>query len=131
MKKKAQSIFNEWVRTRDCYETTGSPWSANCCTCGKEVDNLRGELHAGHWIKDTRNGNSTSFDEHNVHGQCKRCNRFLNGNEGNYAMFLLKKYGEGELDRLTALKHKVKKWTIFELENIIKEYRAKLTLLNE
>lgn len=130
-KEKAQKLFNEYIRLRDCYETTGSPWSAICSTCGEETDNLDGKLHAGHFIKDSKNGNLTSFDEMNVNAQCKRCNHYLNGNDGEYVLFILKKYGIVELNRLKNSKAKSKKWTLQELEDIYKEYKAKINLLNE
>lgn len=126
-KERAQKVFNEWIRLRDCLETTGSPFSAICFTCGKEIDNMKGKLSAGHFILDSKNGNATSFDEHNVHAQCSwYCNRMLHGNLGNYATNLIKKYGQDELDRLQRLKLISKKWTIDELDKIHDEYKLKL-----
>ncbi len=128
-KEKAQKIFNEYIRLFDSYETTGSPWSCICCTCGKETDNLNGLLHASHYYLDSKCGNSTSFDRVNVNASCKRCNRFLSGNLGNYVLFILKKYGQGEMDRLIKLHHETKKWTIEELEEISIIYKEKIKSL--
>ena len=125
-KERAQRVFNEYIRLRDCLETTGTPFSAICFTCNRETDNTKGNLHASHFILDSKSGNLTSFDEHNVHACCKRCNRFLNGNLGNYAINLIKKYGQDELDRLQRLKLISKKWTIDELDQIHDEYKLKL-----
>lgn len=125
-KEKAQKVFNEWIRLRDSEETTGSPWSCICCTCGKEYQN-DGHISAGHYILDSKNGNSTSFDEHNVHGQCTHyCNRNMHGNLANYALFIVKKYGQEELERLHNMKLVAKKWTIDELEEIYKDYKHRI-----
>lgn len=126
-KSKAQLVFNEYIRLRDCLETTGSPFAAICFTCGKETTNMDRKLSAGHFILDSKHGNSTSFDEHNVHAQCTWfCNRMKHGNLGEYAVHILKKYGQDELDRLQSLKLVSKKWTIDELEEIIKKYKEKI-----
>ena len=125
-KERAQRIFNEYIRSRDCLETTGSPFSGICFTCGRETDNTKGNLHASHFILDSKNGNATSFDEVNVNSCCKYCNRMLHGNLGNYAINLIKKYGQNELDRLQRLKLTNKKWTIDELDKIYDEYKLKI-----
>lgn len=124
-KERAQRTFNEWVRLTDSTETTGSPWSCICCTCGKEVPN-DGSLHASHYLLDSKNGNSTSFDRVNVNSSCKSCNRYLHGNLGNYALFIIKKYGQEEMDRLQRLKLQTKKWTITELEDIYLDYKNRI-----
>ena len=124
-KEKAQKIFNEYIRLRDCLETTGCPFAAVCCTCGGEVTNS-GDLQAGHYILDSPNGNLTSFDEVNVNGQCKSCNRYHHGRLDEYSKFIIEKYGLKEFNRLHNLKLKTKKWTILELEDIIEKYKKKL-----
>lgn len=124
-KEKAQNIFNTWVRMRDSIETDGTPFAAICCTCGKWTQN-NGDLQASHFILDSKNGNSTSFDPVNVNSSCKKCNRFLHGNLGNYALFIINKYGKDELDRLQRLKLINKKWTIDELDEIYKTYKYKI-----
>ena len=111
-KEKSQKIFNEYIRLRDCLATTGCPFGAVCCTCGKETNAGR-DLQAGHYILDSKNGNSTSFEEHNVHAQCKSCNRYHHGRLDEYTLFIIDKYGREELDRLKSLKLISKKWTIF------------------
>lgn len=127
-KLRAQRIFNTYIRLRDCIETSGTPFFAICFTCKKETTD-NGDLQASHFNLDSKNGNSTSFDERNVHGCCKRCNRYLNGNLGNYATEIVKKYGQAELERLQSLKLISKKWTINELDQIHDEYKLKLKKL--
>lgn len=130
-KLRAQTKFNEYVRLRDCYETTNSSESALCFTCGKSTDNDKGQLHASHFILDSKSGNSTSFYERNVHACCKRCNRYLNGNLVNYAINLVKKYGQEELNNLSKLKLINKKWTISDLDEIYEKYKSKIADLLE
>jgi DNA-directed RNA polymerase subunit N (RpoN/RPB10) len=100
-----------------------------CFTCGREVDNLNGELHASHFQLDSANGNSTSFDEVNVQACCRHCNRYLHGNLGNFAINLIKKYGQDEIDRLQSLKLISKKWSLEELKEIHDTYKKKLKML--
>lgn len=124
-KERAQKVFNEYIRLKMCYETTGSPWSGICVTCKTETNN-DGHLVAGHFVKDSKNGNLTSFDEHNVHIQCQKCNRYYSGNDGEHAIYIIDKYGREELDRLKTSKAISKKWTIDELESIYKDYKYKI-----
>lgn len=63
--------------------------------------------------------------EDNVHMQCRSCNRFDEGNAVGYARFMLKKYGDAHVDLLESMKTSYK-WTDFELEILIKEYRDKV-----
>lgn len=125
MKEKAQKVFNEWVRLRMCHETTNSPWSGICVTCRTETAN-DGHLVAGHYVKDSKNGTLTSFDEHNVHIQCQKCNRYYSGNDGEHVIYIIDKYGREELDRLKSSKTISKKWTIDELEGIYLDYKNRI-----
>lgn len=79
--------------------------------------------HAGHYFS-AGHYSELRFSEMNCNGQCLRCNYFLSGNQIGYRIGLIKKYGEGNVKLLenSAQLRKVKKWTIFELELIIKEY---------
>jgi hypothetical protein len=40
------------------------------------------------------------FDERNVHKQCRKCNRFKNGNELQYRKGLIESYGVEFVDKL-------------------------------
>jgi hypothetical protein len=57
------------------------------------------------------------FNENNCHKQCRKCNRFMNGNELNYRKGLIARYG---IDYVTNLDNicdinRVKKYTKEEL----------------
>ena len=107
---KAVMVFNKWIRTRD--------QKKGCISCGTgPVDHAGHYFSAGHY-------SSLRFSEMNCNGQCLRCNYFLSGNQVGYRQGLIKRYGEGNVRLLenTANLRGIKKWTIFELELIIKNY---------
>ena len=105
---KAQQVFNAWIRERDK--------DKGCISCGGEVH------HAGHYLSAGHHGH-LRFNEMNVSGQCLRCNNFLHGNLINYRQGLVKRIGESKVLLLESMAHQTKKWSRFELEIIIKEYK--------
>ncbi len=107
---KAVTTFNKWVRERDK--------GKGCISCGTgPVDHAGHYFSAGHY-------SSLKFSEMNCNGQCISCNTFKHGNLIGYRQGLVKRYGEGnvKLFENTANLRSIKKWTVFELELIIKEY---------
>lgn len=105
--KKAQVVFNKFVRLRD--EGKG------CISCGATVTEAGHYRSQGHY-------SSLRFNEMNTNGQCTRCNCFLHGNLIEYRKGLVKRYGE---ERVLMLENagSFKKWTRFELEAIIEMYK--------
>ena len=78
----AKKSFQKWVRLRDDRQP--------CISCGvKETDLFDG----GHYFK-AELFSGLIFDERNCHKQCRKCNRFLNGNELQYRQGLISRYGE-------------------------------------
>lgn len=111
LQKKAQDVFNAWIRNRDK--------NLGCISCGAEI------YHAGHYFN-AGHFSSLRFNEVNVNGQCLRCNNFLHGNLIRYRQGLISKYGESEVLLLeSASRHSVKKWSRFELDFIIQNYKLK------
>lgn len=104
--KKAQIIFNKFIRERDK--------DKGCISCVAEVE------QAGHY-RSQGSYSSLRFNEVNCNGQCVRCNHFKSGNLIDYRIGLVKKYGEEKVIYLESVKP-YKKWTRFELEAIIKQY---------
>ncbi len=90
-----------------------------CCSCGKVV--FWRDVDAGHFIP--RQNKSTRYHEKNVFPQCRKCNRFDNGNPAGYAKFLINNFGDGILDELIYLSHQAKKWTQFEIDNMRDYYK--------
>lgn len=105
--QKAQRIFNAWIRLRDK--------DKGCISCGAEV------TEAGHYLSVGHHG-AYRFNEMNVNGQCTRCNCFLHGNLIQYRQGLIKRFGEERVLYLESKSRAVKKWTRFELEQIIDIY---------
>ena len=87
LKKEADRVFSLWIRARD----------GQCVTCGG-----RTQLQNGHYIP--RNWLGLRYNEKNCNTQDYRCNIALKGNLDEYALFLRRKYGEGILEELKALK---------------------------
>ncbi len=108
--RKAQDIFNAWIRARDK--------DRGCISCGGSVDHAGHYYAAGHYT-------ALRFNEVNVNGQCVSCNNFKHGNLINYRKGLVKKYSEEKVLMLenAADLRKVKKYSRFELEAIINTYK--------
>jgi hypothetical protein len=109
--KKAQLVFNAWIRKRDQDE--------GCVSCSsKKV------VHASHYYS-AGSFLGLRFCEQNSHGSCEQCNTFLYGNLEKYRKELLVRIGKKtliSLDQL-ALENKRKKYTRGELLEIINKYR--------
>jgi len=107
--KKAQIVFNRWIRNRDKEK--------GCISCGSEV------TEAGHYYSQGHHS-ALRFNEVNTNGQCTRCNCFLHGNLINYRNGLWSRYRSEQLNVLDAVgtRNSYKKWSRFELEEIIKHY---------
>ena len=67
---------------------------------------------------------STRFDEDNCNAECRFCNRFSADHLIGYRENLIKKIGQQRFLLLEVRAHETKKWSSFELEQLIKYYRA-------
>ncbi len=131
-KKRTWAEFRKYIRLRDALRTTGKPDNLVCCSCGKIYPSFGiGCAQAGHFIPGRKN--SILFGETCVHGQCYFCNsnQGLKGNWPGYYDFMLKTYGQDEIDRLLALRHEVRKFKTFELETMRDDYKQKYTWMKE
>lgn len=113
-KKRLWLLFSKYIRTRD---------NGRCISCGKQ-DDIR-NMDAGHYIPKSA-GLSLYFDERNVNCQCTRCNRFLHGNLSQYALALMKKYGQTILEELEQERRQILKISENEYFDLIKLYKKKL-----
>lgn len=110
--KKAQAVFNKFIRIRD----EGKP----CISCGKI---LVGKYDAGHYFS-SGGHKAVTFDERNCHGQCVYCNQHLHGNLLNYQIGIVDRIGE-QLFELQEMAHQTRKFTKQELYEIIEVYKQK------
>lgn len=121
LKKKAQEVFNAWIRERD---SEGGYF--RCISCDKTKD--ISQLEAGHYY-DRGECDGLRYHENNVHGQCTYCNNFKSSHlvKPLYRENLIKKIGleaVEELDFLAAsYKRYGKRWTKFELIDLIVKYK--------
>lgn len=121
VKKKTWEAFSRYIRTRDCIKTTGCPDWGLCCTCGKRYHIKL--LQAGHFI--AGRGNSILFDEVGTNAQCYNCNINLKGNTLAYRDFIVREYGEGEVERLRVLSGQAVKFTVVELKEKREIYKRR------
>jgi len=90
LKKKAQEVFNKWVRNRDKDQP--------CINCGRFT-----KLQAGHFYATSTHPN-IRFEEANVNGECLHCNYFNSQSHAHgYRPNLEKKIGLESLKKLDNL----------------------------
>jgi len=111
--KKAQEVFNQWIRLRDDKQP--------CISCG-----TRGpcQFHAGHY-KTAGGHPELRFEPLNVHKQCAQCNNYKSGAIDQYRPRLIYRIGEDNVKWLEG-PHPPVKYTIDDLKGLIKTYRAKI-----
>lgn len=113
-----RTACHEYIRKRDEFKP--------CISCGISYND---NFQAGHFFKAELFSN-LKFNENNIHGQCKKCNMFDDGNESGYRVGLIQRYGKDYLSNINDLAGESKKntyhWDREELEELRKYYKAKL-----
>jgi hypothetical protein len=109
-----QNVFNTYIRMRD----KGKP----CISSGRP---LVGKYDAGHFYSTGAYPN-LRFHEDNVHGQCVHDNRHLHGNLIEYRVRLIDRIGIDRFNELESLKNIPTRYTVDEVKNMIKLYKAKI-----
>ena len=110
LKKIAWRLMSIYIRKLNLDYTD----RAKCYTCGKQ-DNWR-SMDAGHFIH-----NKLDFDPRNLKIQCGRCNRYLRGKLGVYAIKLIQEYGLEWVNQLQVdAQIKGNNYNREEIEGIIK-----------
>lgn len=136
-KDKAWKAFSDYIRLRDSLATTGTPDACICVTCSVRGDNSwkpYKSIQAGHAVGGR--GNAVLFHEELVNGQCGYCNRKppmgLGGDYGNYAIFLVEKYGIDHARELQRLRHNTEvKYKVHDFIEVEQKYKHKrLALLD-
>lgn len=90
------------------------------------------DLDAGHYVPAGECGFGLLFNETNVHGQCKKCNRFQGGRQALYTFALDRKFGTGFGESLWSKKWGInKEWSKLEYEDKIIEYKDKILALDK
>lgn len=111
---KLDTVFSRWFRQQHAdyrgYTT--------CYTCGKTEPWQ--DQQCGHYEK--RNWKNTRYDPENCRVQCVGCNVFKNGNYTEFSRLLVQEKGEGILEELHTRSRTEKRFTVSELEELIKQY---------
>lgn len=112
---EAKKVFQRWIRLRD--------EGKECVSCGTMNPK---QWHGGHFKK-AEIYSGLIFDERNVHRQCSKCNVFLGGNEGEYRIGLVNRFGEQFVNELEQDSQRLRsyKYTKDELIEIKKKYLDK------
>ena len=97
-----------------------------CYTCGK-ID-TPDQMDAGHYVG--RSVIALRFNPKNVKSQCRSCNRFKEGAKDEYALALIKEYGEGILEELNKEKYTTRNYSDIELKDMAKGFRQELKKIN-
>lgn len=92
-----------------------------CVTCG-ESHHWK-EMDAGHFVSKAR-GSSIYFVEENIHPQCQRCNRFLEGNKHLYTLYMIDMYGREKVEELEQLARSTQSWRLSDYEAMESHYRG-------
>jgi hypothetical protein len=116
--KLAQVEFNKYIRSRD----EGQP----CISCGRAE--LK-KINAGHYLS-VGSRPELRFHPFNCHLQCEHCNTYLSGNQAKYRIKLVEKIGADNVEWLEG-PHEMPKWTIEDIKEIKRHYRAELKRLKE
>ena len=126
LKNKIVPVFSKYVRLRDCLLTTGSIEYGECISCGNQFEYK--DLDAGHFIP---KHNANLFSERGVNAQCRYCNSFKHGNQFEYSLGLIERYGKDAPMELRAEARQYKKFTVPELEQMLVEFKSKIRELEE
>ena len=120
---KLDRLFSKYIRQRDLLDNN----CFKCCSCGQLKPYEQADC--GHFIN--RRWMACRFREDNCHAQCRSCNRFDEGNAVGYTLFMIDKYGKEHVEYLNSIKHAGYKYTEFELQVLIDEYKEKLKNISE
>lgn len=117
--KKAQTAFNAYIRARDKGKT--------CISCDTPLGSEPNSYDAGHF-RSVASAAHMRYVEDQVHGQCKKCNRWLAGNVVEYRKRLLERIG---LERLEQIENDnvLRKYTKEGLIEIARHYNEQARLL--
>jgi hypothetical protein len=113
----AKKEIQKWVRKRDS--------NLPCISCGTFTSDL---WDGGHFKK-AEIYSGVIFDEMNIHRQCRKCNRFLGGNELNFREGLIARYGEDYVLNIEKKALETRNYKFNKEE--LKELREKYRLLNK
>lgn len=111
--KELEKEFNKFIRIRDKEQP--------CISCDAPAGTYK--LTAGHFYP-AGSYKNLRFNENNCHSQCWwNCNSNKSGNLLEYRPRLIKKIGQEAVDEIDRLRNIPAKYTIPELQEMIKHYK--------
>lgn len=123
LKLRLDTVFAKFIRLRDAMPNG----TFRCISCGRILP--YDESDCGHYIN--RQHMATRFSEKNCNAQCRKCNRFDEGNIQGYRRGLIAKYGEPTVLMLEAMKNQINKISDFEYETLIEFYKKEVKRLKK
>lgn len=118
LKRKADTNFSLFVRQRDA-DLNGI---VRCSTCGHP--HHWKQLDCGHF--QSRRYEPTRYDEKNTGPQCVSCNRFNQGQQYKFSLYLNGKYGHKTAEQMTIKSRMFCKRNRYDYEVIAEKYKQKL-----
>ena len=109
--KTLDKVFSEYIRRRYAKNNI-----AECFTCGKK-DHWK-KMQCGHF--QSRKHYSTRWNEDNCQVQCVGCNMFKAGEQYKFGL----KLGRDKANKLYILAKETKKYTNFDLLQMIEHFKA-------
>ena len=123
VKNRLWRVVSQYIRQKSSVNGM-----CECVTCNSW--HPIAETDAGHFLPRTK-GMATYYVEENIACQCRKCNRFLEGNTVLFYKYMLDMYGQEKIDELIALSETTVKFTVNDLLNLENEYKENLKQLNE
>lgn len=120
-KAKLDRVFSEYIRKRDSKDGYFT-----CISCGRVLPYEQADC--GHYIN--RKHMITRYSEVNCAAQCRKCNRFDEGNMSGFRNGLVSRYGEERVLILEMQKDKTKRYSDVEYKVLIEHYKNEINKLN-
>ncbi len=128
LNKKIQTVFNRYIRLRDCLAYGGSILGCACISCGTWYPFEK--LAAGHYVS-VGSSSFMRFNEQNVHAQCAfYCNVRKSGNPIPYGLKIDEIYGKGTAENLYRMKDG-DKLSMSDLREKLEYYKDKVKELEK
>lgn len=118
--RKLDKVFSLYIRLRDSAAYNYQYF--RCISCG-QIKPFE-QMDCGHFI--SRAHKATRWDEDNCHGECRACNRMSSDHIIYYQQNLVAKIGQGRVDLLLAKSRQSRKWSAWELGQLIKHYEEQV-----
>ena len=117
--RKLDTLFSIFIRHRDCGGPQGYGF---CITCSKLISTF--SCDAGHYIG--RENHAVRWNETNVHAQCRKCNRFMEGNKGGFEKAIIERCGQEAFDKMILKKQLRHKYHVFELKAMYQDLQERM-----